>query len=142
MKLDVQRVVKLYQSSKDGMDTVDIFGMHLDGVKFLWLNSNRQASDYHYEQARDYISEISGIYLNDQQIRDLIVFYPRVRINLACYDGTYDTEVREELSSMISDFLLGCDWPMYGDNVDVGVFIEALQSQAKRFGFTVGVKNV
>jgi hypothetical protein len=139
MKLSVQKVVKLYQSTNDG---VDIFGMHLDGVKFLWLNSNRQASDYHYEQARNYISEISGIYLNDQQIRDLIVFYPRVRIYLACYDGTYDTEVREELSSMIANFLLGCDWPMYGDDVDVDVFIEALQSQAKRFGFTVGAKNV
>lgn len=102
----------------------------------LYKNRFALPTDRQYVEAADFIEEISGIRLDEEQIKGLLTLYPSARINMAL-DGVSDTEVREALSFAISHFVLGCTWPTYGDKVDVQEFVEILQKQAAGLGFQV-----
>lgn len=102
----------------------------------LYENRFAMPTDGQYVEAADFIEEASGIRLDGEQIRGLLMLYPSARINVAL-DGVSDTEVREALSFAISHFVLGCTWPTYGDKVDVEEFVGILQKRAKDLGFGV-----
>jgi hypothetical protein len=104
---------------------------------FLYDNRDKEPTNNHYLQARDFMSANAGFELSMQQVQGMLALYPHARIKLAAYNGIADTEVRDLLLNVLSNFFLGCDWPNYGDKVDLKIFLAALRKQAIAMDFTI-----
>lgn len=86
-------------------------------------------------KAVEFLSGITDLDLNDEQVGRLLDLYPRTRIALIEDGGLCDTGIREQLSDMVATFFVGCTWPTYGDNVDVEAFQALLRRQAVAMGY-------
>ncbi|AXH59812.1 hypothetical protein [Pseudomonas amygdali] len=110
--------------------------MRQDAARFYMENVGAIPSDKSYEDARQYLAEISGLEFTRKQTESLLDLYPHARIKIAVYGGIGDTDVREELSFAVAHLILGCSWPTFGENQDIDLFLEVLQTQALEVGFT------
>lgn len=114
-----------------------VFHMQKQAMEFYIKNKDAQPTEEHFRQVIEFYSDTTGILFNIDEIKAILSLYPHVRIKLAVYEGTFDTDVRDMLSSAITHFFLKCEWPTYGDNVDIDKFIEILQEQARFMGYLV-----
>jgi len=110
--------------------------MRQDAARFYLENVGAIPSDESYEDARQYLAEISGLEFTRKQTESFLDLYPHARIKIAKYGGIGDTDVRDELSFAVAHLFLGCSWPTYGENQDIDLFLQMLQAQALEVGFT------
>lgn len=110
--------------------------MRQDAARFYMENVGAIPSHESYERARQYLAEISGLEFSREQTESLLDLYPHARIKIAVYGGIRDTDVRDELSFAVAHLILGCSWPTFGENQDIDLFLETLQTQALEVGFT------
>lgn len=113
-----------------------LLDMHANNRSFLYANCLAEPTEKHILNATEFIQSQIGFDLTEAQVRGILMLYPQASIKLAVYDGLEDTEVRDLISSAVAHFFLGCDWPTYGDKVDITVFCKALRAQAVKMKFT------
>jgi hypothetical protein len=123
--------MKLAHSLDEGVEGLHVvFGMHRQRALSLLENINQQITQEHLKEAVEFLSEISEIDIEVSFVEKLLALYPAARINIALVDGVHgDSEARDELSFAFSHFILGCPWPMCGDQIDMVEFIALLQRQ-------------
>ncbi|MBD8088968.1 hypothetical protein IFT48_03165 [Pseudomonas fluorescens] len=109
--------------------------MRQDTAKFYMNNVGAIPNAKNYEDARQYLTEFTGLEFTPEQTQSLLDLYPRVRIKLAVCDGISDTDVRDDLSCAAAHLILGCSWPTYGEQVDMDEFMAMLLSQGLEMGF-------
>ncbi|MBD8615597.1 MULTISPECIES: hypothetical protein [Pseudomonas] len=115
--------------------------MRQDTAKFYMNNIGAIPTDKNYEDAREYLTEITGLEFNCEQTESLLDLYAHVRIKLAVYDGISDTDVRDDLSYAAAHFILGCPWPTYGEQADMEEFMVMLHAQGHALGFAKVVEQ-
>lgn len=118
-----------------------VFHMQKQAMAFYIEHKDAEPTEEHYRQAIEFCSDNTGILFKLDEIKAILSLYPHTRIKLAVYDGTFDTDVRDMLSSAITHFFLKCEWPTYGDNVDIDKFIDILQEQARFMGYLVSYEE-
>lgn len=67
----------------------------------------------------------------EAELEAILTLYPQAAIGLAEW-GADDTDIRGQIASAYSNLYLGCDWPTYGDNVDLDAFTAILKAQIER----------
>jgi len=82
----------------------------------------------------DAISDGTGIDLSRGQLEFLLSKYPLVDEDVNKW-GANDTVVSGQLCDMVSNELIGKNWPTYGDNVDMAFFYEELHREATNRGY-------
>ena len=113
-----------------------LLNMHANNHSFLYANRHAEPTEKHILNATEFIQSQIGFDLTEEQVKGILKLDPQAWIKLAVYDGLNDTEVRDLVSSAVAHFFLGCDWPTYGDNIDIVEFSKALRAQAVKMGFT------
>ena len=109
--------------------------MRQDSALFFYENRDAAPSEANYIATAEFLSEITGLRIDAKQAQAILSLYPQVRIKIAVYDGISDTDVRDGLSFAAAHFFLGCEWPTYGDKVNMDEFTSLLQMQAGKMGF-------
>ena len=84
---------------------------------------------------QDACDELSctGVYLNHPQIIELMEKY-YIDEKIEEYDEV-ETTIREDLSSALSDHLIGEHWPSYGDDKDIDDFYHRIKVAAYKMGY-------
>jgi DNA mismatch repair ATPase MutS len=101
--------------------------------------TNIQPSTSDVNKVQEAITEMTDIVIPFESVKQLLNAHPDVKGNVA-ENGVGDTETNGAIASMISNILLGIDWPTYGDKFDdaqTDKFEETLKSQAKKLGWSV-----
>lgn len=88
------------------------------------------------EEVQESVGEYAGIDLTIEQTSLLLDSFPKVKANVLAF-GVRDTETRRLLSSMMSEFLLGVEWPTNGDKMDMDIFLKHLHEQAYKLGYKI-----
>lgn len=84
--------------------------------------------------AVQHIVENSEILLTGDELLRILGLYPMQRAMLAAY-GCGDTEARGALLDVVSNFMANTRWPVFGDKIEVRVFIDRLKLAAKFMGY-------
>lgn len=87
-----------------------------------------------YEQAAEFLTEITYLAFSAAQVQDLLSLYPHARIKLAV-ESIHSADAQQQLSFSAAHFFLGCSWPQIGDDVDATAFVDLLRRQAFLMGF-------
>jgi hypothetical protein len=117
-------------------DVRSLMRMRLQSCTFYYENRNAMPTAQDYVDAAQRMSEATELDISVEQAEAILALYPHARIKIALY-GTSDTDVREEMMFAAAHFFLGCEWPVYGDNVDIEAFVQLLKEQAEnRTGMT------
>ena len=72
----------------------------------------------------------TGIVFTNKEVRDIICSYPYCRASIIEY-GLMDTEAKSTLVSALSLLVLGCEWPNYGDKINLEEFVKVLNTKTK-----------
>lgn len=116
-----------------------LLDMNLHKNMFLFEHRHKQLDERMALKAAEFVSSQIGFDLNPEQVKGILDLYPHARVKFIEYGGANDTEVCGLVSDAVADFFLGCDWPVYGDNLsDLQMFMfrELLQRRAQKMGFT------
>lgn len=125
MLLDIRGVLRFV--AKDAQDmTLQHFNRTQNAG---WIKSD--LDDAVVEPLIDLVFGETGIKLQLADVHEILRRYPY-----------YRTQIANEESGMIfcalSVFLIGCEWPMYKDNlttIEMGQYIQLLQREAQHYGF-------
>lgn len=112
-----------------------ILNMRRDTSMFYLENNEVIPSDENYNDASQFLSDITELDISSKQARSILSLYPQVRIKMAIYDGIEDTDVRDGLGFSAAHFFLGCQWPTFDDELDAHTFVDLLKKQALLMGF-------
>jgi Tfp pilus assembly ATPase PilU len=100
------------------------------------LNHRYMATpDEAYRDVAALWAEHAKVDLTVGQVEAILSLYPRERITMVLANTVSDTDVADQLMSVLAHFYLGCSWPTYGDNVDSDRFLSLLQHQVKQMEF-------
>lgn len=139
MFIDSAKNTMRFINAEDGITndgTHYLIRMRRDASKFYMDNIDLQLSEENLQETAEFISEITGLECNTSQVTLLLKLYPHVRIKIAEYNGISDTDVRDGISQAVAHFFLGCEWPTFGDEIDIEQFVEFLKKEAIHHGFT------
>lgn len=134
--MNVKSVIKNYKECKESsdLDKIDLLRMVRE-TSYAYLEDSKNVPlDQDYQNAGDYIEEITGIRIPNDMLKKILFFYPRECINLAS-DDFGNSSVQEGITFAIAHFFLGCSWPLIGDEVDIDLFLEALKYQVSKMKF-------
>lgn len=115
-------------------DYLDYF---IDVKKTALSNNNKKMHSSLIDQAINFVEEISGIILTTDQLKDIFSLYPIKRSKLMEYGLEGETEMRELVANVLSDYLVGREWPTYGDKLNISSYIYILREQAKKLNFEI-----
>ena len=104
-------------------------------VKERLANIHRQPSVLGLNNLRDYYTRLLSFPVTLIHVDAILKLSPEARIHLAMYEDLGDTESRECMQDAISEFTLGCAWPLYLDGVDADQFMALLIAQFKLIEF-------
>lgn len=110
--------------------------MHANRSKYLYKSLGAVMTDVLYLRATEFVQANIGWDITQDQVEAILALYPHARIEIAVTGGLNDTDVRDCVLNAFSHFFIGCDWPTFGDKVDLTVFLNALHKQAVEMGFT------
>jgi hypothetical protein len=110
--------------------------MHRESTAFYSENSSAEPTEENFQDAANFISEITKLHCSISQAKGILLFYPHVRIKMAVYNGITGTDVRDGLSGAVAHYFLGCEWPTFGDKADPSVFVEGIKKEAIHHGFS------
>ena len=83
---------------------------------------------------QDEIVESLGIEFSIPQVTKLLDAHPDTKAQVLVY-GIDDTETASKVIDMITNFILGCNFPRYGDDVPEDAFMKILRTQALSLGY-------
>jgi len=121
---------RLDELTSDG--THYLLRMRRESAAFLYENRDAMPTDERYAEAAAYLKEITELEFSLEQTKNILSLYPNVKISLATSSLLSS---REGLSFVAAHFFLGCDWPVYGDNIEVDDFLNILKKSANLMGF-------
>jgi hypothetical protein len=113
-----------------------VLHMHGNRSKYLYKSLGAVMTDAMYLRATEFVQANIGWDIPQDQVEAILALYPEARIEIAVTGGLNDTDVRDCVLNSFSHFFLGCEWPTFGDKVDLTVFLTALHKQAVEMGFT------
>ena len=129
---DPRAVMKIASSEfdKDESGLHYLFTMQRNSCEGYLNNLEAEPSGDQLNTAIELVKEQCELSIQSQQIIELLTLYPKVKIQISNddYDGVCE---------MLSDFLLGCRWPIHKDNLDINAFIDLLKKQAVLFGYSI-----
>lgn len=134
--LNVKDKIKLL---KDKNDDEYLIKTHRMSADFYMKNKDIKPSEEVLRDAINSIEEHLNIILTIKQLKELLVLYPFVKIDLA-YHEEVDSEIREKLDEMICNYLIGTNLPTYGDELtpeEHKMFFKHLHEEALRIGYKV-----
>lgn len=120
-------------------DDYNLIKMHRVSAKFYMDNKDLIPDEEILEKAISNIEDNLSIQLTIKQLKDLLVLYPFVKIDLAYY-GEIDSDIRDKLNTMVCNYLLGSNLPTYGDGLtpeDHEAFYNHLNEEAFRVGYKI-----
>lgn len=123
----------------DKSDDQYLIKLHRMSSKFYMENKNIHPNKEVLEEAISNIKDNLGIILTAEKLKDLLVLYPFVRIDLAYYEEI-DSEIRDKLNNMVCNYLIGSNLPTYGDGLtpeEHEIFYNHLQEEAFRVGYKI-----
>jgi hypothetical protein len=133
-------IIEIENQSYERGDLIDgvppYFRMQKDIEKFYHDNMDDIPSEAEFQGALNVIKEHAELELAPEQLQELFNLHPKVRIAVASHGPTY-TEVRGQLLSMITKTILGCEYPTYGDHVDMDQFDKILKKYAALHNYKV-----
>lgn len=135
---DAKTQTILIKNFQEGSNNFSIFA-HRENASFYMKNKDLIPSDDILKQAIDEIEEYVKVILTLEQLKDLLVLYPFVRIDLAVSYGI-DSAIRDSLSNMVSEYIIGSKMPIYGDKLtpqEHKMFYDHLHEEAIRVGYKV-----
>ena len=109
-------------------------GLRRKFAAFFLEHRDAVPTAHDYEQAAEFLTEITELAFSAAQVEAMLSLYPHARIKLAV-ESILSADTREQLSFAAAHFFLGCSWPSIGDDVDTGAFIDLLRRQAFLMGF-------
>lgn len=121
---------RLDELTSDG--THYLLRMRRESSAFLYENRDVMPTDERYAQAAAFLKEITELEFTLEQTKNILSLYPNVRISLATSSISAS---KEGLSFVAAHFFLGCNWPVYGDNIDADEFLKILKKSANLIGF-------
>lgn len=98
-------------------------------MEFALEHATAIPSDKTLTDAIAFIAEIAEIKLTREQLLAILSLYPVERGKLADY-GWGDTEVREMVADVVTNFMTGSRWPLGKDDVDPAAFVSKLKKAA------------
>jgi len=107
-----------------------------DTTQFFYKNRNAEPDDETYAEAAEFLRDITEVEISAEQAKAILALYPHPRIKIAEF-GVSDTDCQDELCFAAAHFFLGCDWPKFGDKVDIVLFMDCLKAEAVRMGFSI-----
>jgi hypothetical protein len=110
--------------------------MHASRSQHLYNNCLAAMTDPLYLRVTEFMQASLGWDITQEQVTAILELYPSARIEVALTGGLNDTDVRDCVLNSFSHFFLGCEWPTFGDKIDLTVFLTALHKQAVEMGFT------
>lgn len=120
---------------KHAADDPHKLDLHLHFQKFYLANLDKHPSPEQADQAAAYLSKLTSIRLNGEQVVEILRFYPRARILLAVM-GAEEPSVHCELQFVVAHFFLSSAWPQPDEGVDLHDFTSYLRRQAVDLGYT------
>lgn len=124
-----------YKNFKDGVE-YGLAQRHKESVIFYQENKDKQIKEEDYKNALISIESYIDISLTEDQLINILSFFPFVRVRMAVY-GVEGQGNAEDLCDMISSFLMGVQWPTFGDDVDIDDFMALLHQRATEMGYKV-----
>lgn len=120
-------------------------GLLASSARFYMENRHANPTDDDYNDAAKALSEacefkFSEFKFSAIEAKALLDLYPHARIKLALY-GTSDTEARGHMLGCASNHFLSCDWPTYGDKIDLNDFLKALKKICRTLRLSHGCCN-
>ena len=108
-------------------------------------NSNSDSKEWVYtkeQQMDDMLEHIeyeTGIKMKMDELNNILSLDTNSSVRRGLNKWTFwDTAVRGDVSSMISEYFIGKSWPTYGDNLSdeaFDAFLESIRRSAKNKGF-------
>ena len=105
--------------------TIDGHNQRLDLTALQW------------NELRDLYSEILGRPITMNAVDTIMRLHPKAKIHLAG-GSVSDTDVADAMLNALSQFVLGCDWPVFGDELGetrTDVFMATLRHQFNQLKF-------
>ena len=84
------------------------------------------------ESIKSFIEEETGLTIDLQTILFLFEVHPRAKADYLSF-SLLDTETKDQILSMVSEFFIGCEWPKIRDDVDGEKFLELLMQEIASF---------
>lgn len=121
-------ILKIAERSDEQVEGLHyIFAMRRNIARAAIASLNTTVSDESFAETQELMAELLENEVSADFVFHILALYPYARISLI--EGGMDTQARESLASALSHFLLGCEWPTYGDNVNIEAFTLLLQKQ-------------
>lgn len=98
-------------------------------AEFYFNNRDAQPTYSDCRVAAANFKDSTGIEIKASELKDILALYPQARISLAFY-GPGDTG--SEIAAALAHFYVGCEWPTYGDQIDIDAFMSLFVSQRER----------
>ena len=131
--LPIQQVMHAAQMP-DGLDN-PVLVMQRAIMKYRLANIHRQPSVLGLNNLRDFYTRLLGFPVTMIHVDAILRLSPVARIHLALNQDLQDTESRECMLNALSEFALGCAWPLHGDAIDSDKFMSVLIAQFQRIEF-------
>jgi hypothetical protein len=129
-KINMEIDVKFYEKVEDRYEPVlqiqrDRNDMFLEGI-------TKPLTEELIDEVHKTVNDNIGIQISRKAIEIILTLYPKVKIELLEF-SVDDTESMSMLANAITNFYLKCDWPCYGDKIDVNAFQNILQKEIELF---------
>ena len=82
------------------------------------------------------VDEAAGIQIPIDKMRVICEYDGAVLFKIQMF-GLDDTEVQGSILNAVANFFLCCQWPTYGDDIDIERFVKTLQRVAAACNFVV-----
>ena len=118
-------------------DSENLFVINMRSKTTMEILNHRYMAtpDEAYRDVAALWAEHAKVDLTIGQVEAILSLYPRERIAMVLANTVSDTDIADQLMSVLAHFYLGCTWPTYGDNVDTDRFLSLLQHQVKQMEF-------
>ena len=113
-----------------------LVNMQKTSMAFLLAHQNYQLTDELATQIAEYIEEICGVIVHPVRVKEIFNLYPHERITIARY-GLQDTTEKESVSFVVANYFGSTSWPVFGDNLDINLFVDRIQQYAVAMGYSL-----
>lgn len=103
-------------------------------MQFALANAEQLPKPSDVTAVIEYLGDEAGIHLSQDEFSKILSLYPIQRGKLAAY-GFSDTEVREQMLSVIANFMANTRWPDGGDGVKIDNYLSNLRLAARLMGY-------
>lgn len=117
---------------KSNPDRENMLKIHHNIVKQTVEHMSAVISEEVLDELAEMVNEATELALTSRQIETILKVYPTSRAEVIVH-GIYDSAALDEVIDSVSHFFLCCNYPTYGDKVDIDKFLGLLKEQVSIF---------